>query len=1818
MIEGSTLDDRYEILDLAGRGGMASVYRARDRQSGGTVAVKIMATTEPSDLARFDREARVLMRLAHPNVVAYHGRGVTSDGRPFLILDWLEGETLAERLAAGLPPLSRAIELVTRVARALGHAHAQNVVHRDLKPSNVFLVGPGYEEPRLLDFGVARVLAGTKLVTRSGTALGTPAYMAPEQARGLREVDARADVYALGCLLYECVSGERPFDGDDVMAVLAKVLFEEAPRLSSAAAGIPEALDDLVERMMSKDARRRPANGDEVADLLTSLALELDMPEDPVRMPSNRPPRPLTTREQKLVAVVAGSPAANRAERIEARGANAPTVAAEAAINAHEFATEAASYGARFASLADGSCIAVLEVLGSATDLALRAARCALALSARRPEMPLALAMGRATSDRVPVGEVIDRVAELLRGSVDAGSIRVDELVAGLLDRRFVIVRTERALFLERETGPLVGPRLLLGKPTPCVGRARELRMLAAFYEECAFEPASSLAIVTGSAGMGKTRLTAEWLQRIESADPAPVVWLGRGDPITAGSPLALIGSALRPALGLEAASAVDEARERILARVARTVGEADAKRVSEFLGEIVGVPFPGDESLELRAARTDPTLMGDQLRRAFEDFVLAEATARPLVLVLEDCHWGDTASIRLVEHALGFARQRALAVVVVGRPEVTTLFPSLTRIRGALALVVGELSRKHCELFVDEVLEGIDPDTRARVLDHAGGNAFFLEELVRFVADLRDRASGSARETIMPPTVIAMLQSRLETLPAATRRFLRAASVFGNAFWLDGVASLLGEQASSSAGSLGPSDPAGVTTPASGATGQTNAADLPNLLDRLMREELVEPRAPSRMAGQTELAFRHALVRDAAYQMLTERDSIAGHRLAGEWLEGAGEHDAFVLGEHFERGHAYAKAARWFTDAAATALERHDFAGAVGLISRATKADVTGVYAGRLALLESDARRWAGDLSAAEASARRALELLPQGSAAWFTANEQLASAAGVHGDYRPAVLWRERIAAVPCEPGAESARLLALAAVGRRLFQLGDYTVDEVVDYLIAERAALAERLEPRAVAEIERLLGARARHRGDVAGDLAGYRAAELAYEAAGDVRNACNALVSVGFSYVQLGDHAAARRHLERALAQAERLGLAPVETRARQNLALVLLAEGSLEEARRTAEGVLAQARSRGDVRFEGWTRIYLSRILRAAGDARSALEEATRALDALGSSPPAYAGALAARALAAVDAGDPTEGDVAAREAMAILEEYEGIEEFESLVLAAAVRAATASGQDAEARALAVRARQRLAERAGAIDDPALAKSFLSNVPENVELANACFEALRPAVDPAVVAEGPPARVEATWSADAFDNDASVIVDRLRRHLTEATSGRALVTRGFPGPDAMLAATPGAFGEEPITELSEFLEGVIARSPWQHHPRYVGHQVSAAIPRAALLGLVAQVLNNGMAAFEAGPAIVALERRIIEWMLSKAGFPETGGGVLTSGGSLGNLTALLAARKRVDPEGRAQLPPAILVSEQAHYSNERAAQIMGLGRDAVFPVATDARYRIDTTDLAAARRRAIESGRAPFAVVASAGATGTGSIDPLEDVADFAADHGLWMHVDGAHGASALLSKRYAPALRGIERADSLVWDAHKLMSMPALATAVLFRDGAAPYATFAQNAAYLFEERTEPPWFDIGLRTIECTKPLIALPLYGCLATLGTRVFEDAVDVLYDLARSFAERIASEPDFELACAPDSNIVCFRFRPPGSEAPEAQDALQRRVRDELRKAGAFYVVLTTLRGRVHLRVSLMNPRTTLGDLEALVAAIRDVGVAPCA
>jgi L-2,4-diaminobutyrate decarboxylase len=353
---------------------------------------------------------------------------------------------------------------------------------------------------------------------------------------------------------------------------------------------------------------------------------------------------------------------------------------------------------------------------------------------------------------------------------------------------------------------------------------------------------------------------------------------------------------------------------------------------------------------------------------------------------------------------------------------------------------------------------------------------------------------------------------------------------------------------------------------------------------------------------------------------------------------------------------------------------------------------------------------------------------------------------------------------------------------------------------------------------------------------------------------------------------------------------------------------------------------------------------------------------------------------------------------------------------------------------------------------------------------------------------------------------------------------------------------------------------------------------------------------------------------VPQEFAVVTWMARVLGMPPTAGGLLTSGGSIGNLTALLAARQAAAgfdtwTDGAHAGPPlAVLVAGTAHYSIARAVRALGWGDAGAVTVAVDEAYRMRADDLPRAHAAAIASGRRPIAVVASAGSTATGAYDPLPAIADFCEAHALWLHVDGAHGAGAALSPRHRHLVAGIERADSVVWDAHKLLALPALCTAVLYKDEARSYEAFAQEASYLFAPERE--WWNLGLRTVECTKRMMSTILYASLRAYGVGFFRAYVERVFALGAAFGARLAAAPDFELAAPPEANILVFRYRPDRALEGAALDELQAAIRRRCVEHGRWYFLQTRLNGSLWLRTALMNPLAAAAELDGVLDAIR--------
>jgi L-2,4-diaminobutyrate decarboxylase len=467
------------------------------------------------------------------------------------------------------------------------------------------------------------------------------------------------------------------------------------------------------------------------------------------------------------------------------------------------------------------------------------------------------------------------------------------------------------------------------------------------------------------------------------------------------------------------------------------------------------------------------------------------------------------------------------------------------------------------------------------------------------------------------------------------------------------------------------------------------------------------------------------------------------------------------------------------------------------------------------------------------------------------------------------------------------------------------------------------------------------------------------------------------------------------------------------------------------------------------------------------------------------------------------------------------------------------------------------------------------------------------------------------------FDPEEFRKTGHKVIDLLADYLDNALSGKEMAVLPWNDPEKLTEIFSFASGGGKNELPEDFIKRIISFSNHLHHPHYIGHQVTSPLPLTTLVQLCTTLLNNGAAIYEMGPVAMAMEKNIIQLFGSLIGYKSGFDGIFTHGGTAGNLTAMLAARQaktdyNIWEEGvRDTERPAFMISEQAHYSIGRNVKIMGLGNDSIIKVPAGPDYKMENRLLEKLKSDAEARGLKVISVVASACSTATGSYDNLNEIADFCEKNGLWMHVDGAHGMGVLFSEKYRDLVKGIERADSVVIDFHKMLLVPALNTLIMFKQGERSYETFAQKASYLFQKSKSSPWYDSAIRTIECTKSSLGVIAYTALKYYRDNYYRVYIDGRYDLAASFARLIRSENGFELAVDPESNIVCFRYAPQGQN-DQAINKLNSIIRDKIIKGGSFYIVQAELDGKIWLRVTIINPVTAEIDLRNLLAEIKNI------
>lgn len=1298
-IKEDKVGGRFVIEREVGRGGVGIVYRALDTVTGQPVALKVIAIpgVDAGEEARFHREGRVLAGLMHPSIVRVVAFGQLDEGQPYVAMEWLEGEDIAQRQKRAALNLAQCLDVAAQVADALAAAHEMGIVHRDVKPSNVILVGSrdtaqGPLVAKLVDFGVAS--AEDAKLTRTGAIIGTPAYMAPEQARGDGEVDARADLYALGATLFEMIARRPPHVGPTPVAILARLVTTPAPRLSEVMPEVPLALDELMYEMLATQAADRPVGAAIVAERLRALSSELSLhgalvtrvveeeapmsqaPTSGVSIPSGGGSRLVTS----ILAthVPKGAPRERLLANLRARGADATELGGDAIV---------AHLGARKA-LGDEA--------GRAIDLALRIAK---------TNASVGVATGRTRIDRTrPSGEVVDRAAALARDAA-RGQVLADTTTTELARGRYEFQMRESGAALVG--GALGGRREGVGG-APFVGREAELAQVLGAFERCVDDETPVITTVTGVPGIGKTRLRREALLRVASHAAGPRIVLVRCETFAKSQTLGVAADIARGLAGVMKGATKEDAlaaTEPLLGPVVKRastppldrpssttitqqIDSADGRDPRDLLARLMAnEPLPA--LADARAAR-------DALWMTLTEMGVRVAEQSPFVIGIEDAQWADAESLSWIDHLLARAADLPLWVFLTARPGLWRDDPERFSGRDHVRIELRPLSKKNVRTIAKAMLgdrqDGANAEQLADLIaGQAGGSPLFAEELARLAAQGRDATAA--------PTIEAAMQVHLDALDDGARDAAAKLAVFGLVGWDAGLASL----------------------------GIQDAAES---LRALAAADILHEQAHSRFKATREWAFKHAIMREVAYASLGDELLRECHAQAGRWLAKVGEDDG-TIARHLELGGKSEEAASYLERAARRALAAHALADAVSMAEKslAFANDKPTTFA-RAQLLDEawsrlDARAGERD------SAVRAMEESVYDKDSELRARGARLRYEDACGGNQETSARLDQVTHEAKEVGLTDEEARCAAALASRYAFGGQLdAAAEMADHLLS--ISQEQGLTSAAVDAWQTLAVVR-QARGDVGAALEARRSAARAASEAGLKTREATLTINVGFALTTVGARAEARVAIEGGIALAQAIGSPGTVRHGQMNLLCWTATFGQdpaldklLEEPRGTAD--LAASGSwvphdRATLGVLYYRGLELLRTGTASGaeQARTLLKtaaagyQATKMLDVV----PVALGFLAESER---QCGDKERARELARQAAALLDEGSPSLLNEAPVFLALHDACVDLGDEKEAREAIARGMPRLVTRVLGLAGTPYARDFLTELAPNAGL----------------------------------------------------------------------------------------------------------------------------------------------------------------------------------------------------------------------------------------------------------------------------------------------------------------------------------------------------------------------------------------------------------------------------------------------------------------------------------------------------------------
>jgi serine/threonine protein kinase/tetratricopeptide (TPR) repeat protein len=1267
---------RFLIEREVGRGGVGIVYRAKDEVTGQAVALKVIAISgvDAGEEARFIREGRLLAGLTHPGIVRLVAFGQLEDGPPYVAMEWLEGEDLAQRQKRKPLRLVQTLEVMATIADALGASHEAGIVHRDVKPSNVFLLksedDAATPAAKLVDFGVAS--AEDAKLTRTGAIIGTPAYMAPEQARGDTEVDFRADLYGLGATLFEMVAGRPPHVGPTPIAILARLVTTPAPRLCEVVPEAPASLDDLMARLLATSPPERPSGGAEVARELRRIAREVATSTDIVRgVPEQEPPHSFgsgvtTSRNSggtRMVTSILATQVPKGASRqrllahLRSRGADATELGGDAIV---------AHLGARRA-LGDEAARAI--------DIAFRLAK---------SNASVGIATGRTRVDRTrPTGEVVDRAAALAHTAA-RGQVLADTTTSELARGRFEFqIRSDGSAVVGAEVR---GKRDQVGG-APFVGRENELGQVTAAFERCLEDKTPVVTTVTGAPGIGKTRLRRESVSRIASYPSNPRIVLARCETFAKSHALGIVAEIARGLVGVPKGTGLEEAS-------GATAQFADARRIPvtpaarELVARLIAnEPLPHTD---------DPRGTRDALWIALTDLAVGRAREAPLAIVIEDAQWADAESLAWLDHVLGRGGGRPLFVLLTARPTMWRDDPKRFAGRDHVRIELRPLARKTVRAIARAMLgDRATGDAGEQLTDfiaqQAAGSPLFAEELARLAAKGQDATSA--------PTIEAAIQVHLDALEDASRDAAIKLSVFGMVGWDAGLAAL----------------------------GVPNAGEA---LRQLASSEILFEQATSRFKDTREWSFKHALMREVAYASIGEDSLRAMHAKVGQWLAKMGEDDATVA-RHLDLGGETLVAAGFLEKAARRALAANALGEAVAMAERslAFAEDKPSQFA-RAQLLDEAWNRQ--DARAGErASAVRAMEEAVYDQASDIRARGARVRYEDACGGGPDTSAKLEAVRKDAQAAGLADEEVRDAAALAARYAYAGEPDrAEEVADHLlsIAQKYGI-----PGAEVEAWSTLAMVRQARGQVGAALEARRSAARAASEAGLKTREAHITINLGFALTTVGAKNEARLAIESGITLAQAIGSPGTVRHGQMNLLCWSSSFGAdsahdalLAEPRATADAAIGGSwvphdrASLGALYYRG-TELLLSEASRLDDRARTLLRiaaqgyRATKMLDVLPVALGFWAEAERRR-------GQPDRARELAKEAATMMEEGHPSLLNEAPVYLALHDACMDLSMPAEAKDAIARGVPRLVTRVHGLAGTPYARGFLTQLAPNAGL----------------------------------------------------------------------------------------------------------------------------------------------------------------------------------------------------------------------------------------------------------------------------------------------------------------------------------------------------------------------------------------------------------------------------------------------------------------------------------------------------------------